>query len=335
MKVGIAGLGLIGGSLALKLVKSGHNVIAWNHRFEPYDSARKQGIVCVNSLEELAGLEPDILVLCTPLKAMDSILETLERVLLPHTTLTDVGSVKREVLSSVTKHHLRQQFVGAHPMTGNENASFAAADVHLFDAATWAVTVEGDTDFSRFLIVARLITDGAQNRFIVTDAHAHDLAAAQISHMPHVVATVLANQLVESSESNVAVALAAGSWRDMTRVAMTSPDRTQAMVEENPDNVAILVRDIARRLNEVADILDGDNSADKLVPLKRFFAEAEPYRRVRMELSKGIPAGMYSVHLDTDDDTWKAQLIQISQKGGRVEYIDAQEAHIRDFAHIR
>lgn len=328
MKVAIAGLGLMGGSLALALVQRGYEVIGWNHRSAPYEHARKNGITCVKTVEELAQAQPDILILCTPLKAMDTVLAKLKPVLDSHTTLTDVGSVKREVLASVEKHGLRHVFVGAHPMAGNELAGFDAADARLYEGATWAITVEEDTEKERVITVGRMITEGVRNRFIVSTAREHDRATAQISHMPHVVATTLAAQLVSNPMSNIALALAAGSWRDMTRVALTTPERTQAMVEENPDNVAELLRDQAARLNAVAEILQSGDAHK----LEAFFTSAQPYRTVRARLNAGIPEGVYSVSLD---EGWRQRLLAASRRGGRIEYIDSVEALARDFAHLR
>ncbi|KWZ73642.1 prephenate dehydrogenase [Alloscardovia omnicolens] len=329
MKIGIAGLGLIGGSLALALRENGFDVVAWNHRSAPYEAARTNGIECVRRIEELAAAEPDVLVLCTPLKAMDSVLQRLAPVLSHKTTLTDVGSVKREVLDSVSRHGLRSVFVGAHPMAGNELAGFDAADARLFDGATWALTVEKDTDRERFIRVGQMVCDGVKNRFIVTTSVEHDKATAQISHIPHVVATALAAQLVDNPVSNVALALAAGSWRDMTRVALTTPDRTQAMVDENPDNVAVLLHGMAQRLEEAAELIE------KGAPLESFFMRAQPYREVKAKLNKKIPEGVFTVRCGESDDSWASDLVAASRRGGRVEHIDVVEATVRHFPHLR
>lgn len=346
--VGIAGLGLIGGSLALTLVQSGMRVVAWNHHDNPYEEARINGIECVDSLSALAAKKPDVLFLCVPLKAMDCVLEELSGVLDEKTTLSDVGSVKGEVLTSVDRHGLRSVFVGAHPMAGNELAGFAASDAHLFDNAVWAITVEDDTDFQRFLAVARVITHGVHNRFIVTDALTHDKAAAQISHMPHVVATALVHQLQDNAYANLSLALAAGSWRDMTRVAMTTPARTQAMVDENPHNVAVLLRDMANRLNTAADLLDNplpDNSSEPsrsspslhssyATPssLQEFFESADAYRHIRAALAQGTPEETSEIVLDQGKNNWRAELAEASNRGGRVEEINEDTARIRHFA---
>ena len=259
LTVGVIGLGLIGGSLARRLAVRGVSVVAWNHRPHPYAQAEADGIRCMRTLAELVEAQPEVIVLCNPLKAMPAILGELRPLLEPYQdiTLTDVGSVKMMVRDQVRDAGLAGRYVGAHPMAGNELSGWAAAAPALYDNALWAMTVDGDTDYRRFLAVARMITDDVGNHVIVLDDDTHDRAAALISHMPHVVATALINQLTDDPDRNIAAALAAGSWRDMTRVALTDPDRTRAMVEEDADNVERLLRMMAARLTEVADELHG------------------------------------------------------------------------------
>ena len=89
-----------------------------------------------------------------------------------------------------------------------------------------------------------MIVDHCSNRLIVLDDATHDRCAALISHMPHVISTAMINELVANPNRNIAAALAAGSWRDMTRVALTDPNRTRAMVEEDAANVEALLRNM-------------------------------------------------------------------------------------------
>ena len=120
--VGIVGLGLIGGSLARRLTERGVRVVAWNHRPHPYAQAEADGIFCKSTLSELMDAEPDVVVLCNPLKAMPAILAALSPLMgdHPNTTLTDVGSVKGMVRDQVKAAGLGKCYVGAHPMAGNE-----------------------------------------------------------------------------------------------------------------------------------------------------------------------------------------------------------------------
>ncbi|KAA8819633.1 prephenate dehydrogenase/arogenate dehydrogenase family protein [Bifidobacterium rousetti] len=339
MTVGIVGMGLIGGSLARRLVDRGVKVVAWNHRPHPYAEAERAGIHCVPTLTALVETEPDVIVLCNPLKAMPAILAELKPLLdaAPDIILTDVGSVKGMVRDQVEAAGLGNRYVGAHPMAGNELSGWTAADPALYDDALWAITVTSDTEFDRFLTVARLIVDGVGNRVIVLDDDTHDKAAAMISHMPHVVATALINELTADPNRNIAAALAAGSWRDMTRVALTDPDRTRAMVEEDAANVEGLLRDMAARLNAVADLLRDERTAaasevasdPQVAAMQRFFAEGQPFRdykaRQRAIASQGGGTDGTSGELayeerlvDFTPEHWQTDLLASARRGEHI-----------------
>ena len=315
MTVGIVGLGLIGGSLARRLASRGVRTIAWNHRDRPYAQAERDGIRCVASLRALAQERPDAIVLCNPLVAMPSVLHALADAIDPRsTTLTDVGSVKGMVRDQVDEAGLGGCYVGAHPMAGNERSGWNAADPSLFDDALWALTVRDDTAYERFLTVARLVLDGVGNRMIVIDDDTHDRAAALISHMPHAVATALINELTDDPDRNIAAALAAGSWRDMTRVALTDPDRTRAMIDEDAANVETLLRSMADRLTAVADILrDGDEDA-----MTRFFAQGQPFRDYKTRPAASETAdGTHDLRIDPAGE-WRTALAESARAGEHI-----------------
>lgn len=288
--VAIAGLGLIGGSLALRLVRSGVKVTAWNHREYPYENARKNGIECVKNLEDLTACRPDALVLCTPLKAIAQIASRLEKTWDENIVLTDVGSVKKQVREDIKKAGLGEFYVGAHPMAGTEHSGFGSASHSLLDSALWAITVDETTDANRFCKAADMIINGCGNQAIVLDDDAHDRAAAMISHMPHAVATAMANTLAQSEDLNIANALSAGSWRDMTRVSLTDPQRTRAMIEENSQNVAKLLRGMASSLAGCADALECSDAAEKNAFLCEFFASADKYRDWKKKIANSAAA---------------------------------------------
>ena len=311
MRVAIAGLGLIGGSLARRLASRGLDVTAWNHRPHPYAQAEAEGIHCVSALEGLVAQEPDVLVLCNPLKAMPDMLHALKPLLdaHPRITLTDVGSVKAQVRAQVVRAGLGERYIGAHPMAGNELSGWQAADPSLYDNALWAVTVDEASDYERFLTVAALVVSGVGNRMIVLDDDTHDRCAAMISHMPHVVATALINELVDDANRNVAAALAAGSWRDMTRVALTDPNRTQAMVDEDAANVEHLLRRMAARLVAVADDLrEGDARA-----IGAFFAQGQPFREYKARSHAGQERD-----LSIPSQDWQHTLLLSARRGETV-----------------
>lgn len=326
-KIAIAGLGLIGGSLARRLARQGRFVVAWNHTDRPYEAARSEGIHCVETLEELAQGKPDVLVLATPLKAMPEMLGRLAPVLTRGTTLTDVGSVKGLVRQQVREAGLSDQYVGGHPMAGSEFSGYEASDPDLLEGALWALTIDENTDYSRFLTVADMVTQGLGNRLIALDDQTHDRAAALISHMPHVVATALANLLVDSDDRNIAAALAAGSWRDMTRVALTDPDRTEAMVDEDADQVAGLLDDMAIRLSAVAKNLRGSEERNRS-GTHDFFTQARPFRDYKAEMA-GADQEDNRFELALSDEGWRSELLESARRGQEVEvFLTTHQARV-------
>lgn len=329
--VGIIGLGLIGGSLARRLAERGIRVVAWNHRPHPYAQAEADGIFCKSTLAELMDAEPDVVVLCNPLKAMPAMLDSLAPLMgeHPRTTITDVGSVKGMVREQVEAAGLGECYVGAHPMAGNELSGWQAADPHLYDDALWAVTVDSATNYQRFLDVAALITKGVGNRLIVLDDETHDKAAAMISHMPHVVSTALINELSAYPDRNIAAALAAGCWRDMTRVALTDPNRTRAMVEEDALNVEALLRRMAKRLTDMADQLHDGDETDVI----RFFAEGSPFRQYKSVLthaSDGAAESLPERELTVPESGWQQTLLFSARRGEAIiGFVNPRQAIIQ------
>ena len=315
--VGIVGLGLIGGSLAVRLRAAGCKVSAWNHRAHPYETAARAGIDCKDTLEELVEAQPDVLVLCNPLVAMPKILQTIKPIIDPsHTTLTDVGSVKGLVREQVHAAGIIDCYVGAHPMTGNEHSGWTAADPGIFDNALWALTYDEHTEYRRIVQIAGMITRGLQNSLIVIDDDTHDRAASLISHMPHVVSTALINQMTADPDRNIAAELSAGSWRDMTRVALTDPDRTCAMVVENSQNVEGLLRQMAARLTEFADALRDDDVAT----IHRVFTEGQPYRDFKQHMANRNSGETETVFttLRIHPEHWRDDFLDSAKRG---EYI--------------
>lgn len=282
--VGIVGLGLIGGSLAKRLAKLPEcRVYAWNRHHDPYEEAENLGIDCVENVQDLAKLRPNVLILCNALFAMPSILQEIAPYIdKSRTTISDVGSVKTLVRNQVAAAGLQDCYVGAHPMAGSEFTGWKASSADLLNGALWALTVDNNTEFWRVANVLRMIVSLCKNRAIVLDDETHDNSAALISHMPHVVATSLANVLCDQPNRAIALQLSAGSWRDMTRVALTDPQRTRAMVSENRHNTAKLLRSVISELTFAANMLDQDaQAADDNE--REFFAKAQSWREYKYQ----------------------------------------------------
>jgi prephenate dehydrogenase len=234
--VGVVGLGQLGGSLAAALAATGRPVAGWDVDPAARDAAAARGVVITR---ELSG----VVVLAVPLPAMATALDDLT--VAPDATVTDLGSVKQPVFD-VLGPTLGARFVGGHPMCGTERSGHTAVDPGLFTGARWALCLEPDTDLVRWLRVAEVaLAVGAD--VVPVSAAEHDDAVAAISSVPHLLAAALATAAGRAGP--LALALAAGSFRDGTRVIGSDPAFVTAMVEGNPGPTA---EALARVLEQLA-----------------------------------------------------------------------------------
>lgn len=227
----VLGLGLIGGSIVRAAAAAGREVFGYNRSIEATDAARVDGYDVTHRIEDAlrrAAESQALIVLAVPAPALPQMLGYVHE-FAPDCALTDVTSVKGSVLREVDAAGLRPQFVGGHPMTGTAFSGWAAGDRHLFVNTPWVVSVDDGVDPAIWTTVTELALDcGA---FVVpARSDEHDSAAAAISHLPHLLAEALA---ATAAEVPLAFALAAGSFRDGTRVAATGPDLVRAMCEAN------------------------------------------------------------------------------------------------------
>lgn len=275
-RVAVLGLGLVGGSLARLLHARGADVVGYDADPATRAAAAATGLRVADDVPG-AVAEADLVVLAVPLRAMGAVAAEVAAAAPPGVTVTDVGSVKGPVRHAVAAAGLGERYVGAHPMAGTEHSGFGASSATLLDGAPWAVTVAaGDgpagTDPARLAAVLRLVTGRLGGTAAVLTDELHDEAAALVSHVPHVLATQLLNAVAGAPVRDVALGLAAGSFRDGTRVAFTDPARTQAMVTENAAWVAPALRKAVRDLEAVVAALETNAS------LHGFFHEADQVR---------------------------------------------------------
>lgn len=184
------------------------------------------------------------------------------------------------------------------------------------------------------MAVLRVIVKLCGNRALVLNDSIHDASAALISHMPHVVATALANVLCGSENRNVALQMSAGSWRDMTRVALTDPDRTRAMVVENRRNVADLLGSVIEELSFAKKMLEGSDGDSAVAYDERaFFAKADSWREYKYKeraVACDESAGdlrELRFALDCAGD-WQSQLIQSAQSGEQIVGVEFSDSAV-------
>lgn len=228
----VLGVGLIGGSLLRALGPD--RAFGWNRSPAGAEAATAAGFDVTTDLPTTLrrAAEADALVVVgVPLPALESVLGAVAEHA-PTVALTDVISVKGPVLEAVRRHGLGARFVGGHPMAGTAHSGWDAGDPDLFRGATWLIAADDDADPDTWGRVARLALDSGARVVAATSAD-HDAGVARISHLGHVLAEALA--LAGGRGGDLALSLAAGSFRDGTRVAGTAPDLVRAICEPNRD----------------------------------------------------------------------------------------------------
>lgn len=233
MKIGIVGLGLIGGSLGLDLRSQGHDVIGTSRRVETCQQAIALAAVdqAGTDLSILAAAE--VIFICTPL----SHLRTTVTQLIPHlpatTILTDVGSVKAAIVAAITP--LWTNFVGGHPMAGTAESGIAAAQANLFAGNPYVLTPTPATPAAALAQVETLVRSLSAKLYHCSPAD-HDRAVAWISHLPVMTsASLIAACLTETDPAvrQLAQDLASSGFRDTSRVGGGNPELGVLMAQHN------------------------------------------------------------------------------------------------------
>ena len=301
----VLGLGLIGGSIMRATNAAGREVFGYNRSVEGAQAAIADGFDASTDLSDTLIRAADtgaLVVLAVPMPALGGMLAHISQ-LAPKCPLTDVTSVKGAVLDEVVAAGLQERFVGGHPMTGTADSGWAAGYAGLFTRAPWVVSVDDHVDPTVWSMVMTLALDcGAL--VVPAKSDEHDAAAAAISHLPHLLAEALA---VTAGEVPLAFALAAGSFRDGTRVAGTAPDLVRAMCEANSGQLLPAVDRVIELLARARESLASQNSVADLV-------EAGHAARTRYD---SFPrSDIFMVVIGAEN--WREELAAAGRAGGMI-----------------
>ncbi|MDY6049447.1 MAG: prephenate dehydrogenase [Corynebacterium sp.] len=318
-KVCILGLGLIGGSLLRDLQDKGVEVFGYNRTPSSVETAREEGYDVSSDLVDTltrAETEGAFIVIATPMDSLAGLLETVHTHA-PHCGFTDVVSVKGAVWRLVEKFGMQATYVGSHPMAGTADSGWSATQTGLFQDAAWVVTYDYAASFDdvtaipaawidHFKTVVHLAdTVGAE--VVPARADNHDMAVAKISHLPHVLAETLA---IEGDRGGaLTLSLAAGSYRDGTRVAGSSVNLVRNMLE---NNATALVESLDQALEILHQVRDDLAAPD---PSVGEFVGAGYTARVRFDARHGMRP---VIRVNVGQDGWGGQLEQAEALGARI-----------------
>lgn len=327
----VLGLGLIGGSL-LRALKA-HDVAVFGYNRSPSTAraASNDGFDTSSDLVatlQRAAVTDALIVLATPMPAIPALLDAIAEHA-PNCGFTDVVSVKQRVYELVLERGLEDHYVGSHPMAGTADSGWAATNAQLFTGAAWVITYDHALESEPSAGWVRLWSDVAAiatqvgSDLIPARVAQHDAAVARISHLPHLLAEALA--ITGDAGGALALSLAAGSFRDGTRVAGTNPSMVRAMCETNAVALREALDETLSLLHDARRHLDGpDVNLEELV-------DAGYRSRVRFEArSHGPkpPAGspvaisarpVFRVH--PGGPGWVNQLKQAEMIGASIEVV--------------
>jgi prephenate dehydrogenase len=277
-KITIVGVGLLGGSigLAVKHRKLAREVAGFVRPAASFKECEKAGAVDFVTTDLHAAVSnADLVILCTPLAQMRPLVEKMIPALKRGAIVTDVGSVKagvvRELESLIAK--AGAHFVGSHPMAGAEKTGVGAARENLFENAVCVVTPAKKSNKAALKKVERFWKSiGA--RVLKLPPEQHDLLVSRTSHLPHVVAAMLANLVLNPATPKTQAALCANGFRDTTRIASGSPEMWRDIALANRKNLSQAVDAFVAELKKLQSALkSGDDNA-----VEKIFATAKQRR---------------------------------------------------------
>lgn len=296
----IIGLGLIGGSLALGLKRRDDvNIVGYDTNSRSLGTAHKLGVIDeIASNMADAAKHADIIVFATPVSmTIELMKELLEWELKHNVIITDTGSTKNEIMNAALI--LKDQgitFIGGHPMAGSHKSGVGAARAYLFENAYYLLTPFVDEPIENINRLKELLKV-TKAKVIEISAHEHDHMTATVSHFPHLIAASLVHQLsTENKSYPFTKQLAAGGFRDITRIASSNPVMWRDITMQNREEISIQLQQWTEEMLRLKHLID---EADEK-GIETYFAHAKQVRD-DLPVAQGALYTVYDLYVDVPD----------------------------------
>jgi len=328
--IGYIGLGLIGGSIAraIRKIHPDYRQAAYSRTRASVDEAIADGVIDV-ALDQFDPRfsECSIIFLCAPVRTNIGYFDFLKDVCGPDTILTDVGSVKGETMKAASEHGIGSRFIGGHPMAGTEKTGYANSTDTLLENAFYFITPGKDCPQELTERYENLIRS-IRSLPIVTTPEEHDYIVAGVSHLPHIVASGLVNSVKNLDTDDERMKLvAAGGFRDITRIASSSPDMWQQICLANRDAI-LKVLDYYISFMDHARTFIQDGDAEKLHAM---FSSSKNYRDSIDDVRKGSVPRLYLLYVDIADEPGAIATITTMLAMNQINIRNIGILHNRDF----
>ncbi len=301
MEIGFVGFGLIGGSLAKALRDHMPEVCLLAYDIDDQGPRMALSEGCIDRVADAVTKEAfggcDYIFLCAPVSENGENLRMIADVMKEGAILTDVGSVKGDIHARIAQLGLCKQFIGGHPMAGSEKTGYENAGARLFENAYYMLTPTEEVPKEQVEKLRELVRGIGAVPLILTPG-LHDYVTGAVSHLPHVIAAALVNLVREQdTDSGIMKLIAAGGFRDITRIASSSPAMWEAVCMANADNLVALLDSYMDSLGKIRNAIDGRRKEQ----IRLFFGEARDYRDSFGVSSQGAISRVYALHVDITD----------------------------------
>lgn len=308
--IAFIGLGLIGGSIA-KAIKRHHpeiHIKAYMRTRSKLEQAQADGIVdtILTGIDENLS-DCDMIFLCTPVEFNASYLTSLKKYLKADALLTDVGSTKTNIHEEIIHQDMAANFIGGHPMAGSEKTGYEHATEYLLENAYYIITptdCSTDHQIDRMIRVAKTIGSLP----LVLPYKEHDQIVAAVSHLPHIIASSLVNLVKDSdNKEEIMKQVAAGGFKDITRIASASPQMWQQICSAN----ALPISNVLERyINNLTEIL-GQIKQGNQESIHELFETSKTYRNSLEDQTKGSITPDYSFSVDIVDEVGSISTLSV------------------------
>ena len=326
---GFIGLGLIGGSIAkgLKAAEPDCRICAYMRTRAKLEVARSEGIVDVVLEDPADGRlgACDVIFLCAPVEACAESLKMLKPVIRDGAVITDVGSTKSAIEKAALALGMGRQFIGGHPMAGSEKSGYEYSDPTLLENIYYMLCPTRETPLASTQRMTEIVRELKANPYVI-EAAEHDKSVATISHLPHLVAAALVN-LVHRTDSpeQTMRRLAAGGFKDITRIASSSPVMWQQIFSANREAVLGVLRSYIESLEDIENALRRDDMA----AIHELFVESGEYRKTFAD-AHGLLEAQYSFSVRVADKPGAISIISAILAAGGISIRNVGINHNRE-----
>ena len=328
--IGFIGLGLIGGSIA-KTIRKFHpdyHILAYAKHKETLAAALNCGAIDA-TLEERDDRYAmcDYIFLCAPVEYNIEYLRYLKDVIKEGCIITDAGSVKGPIHKAVEELGMEYCFIGGHPMAGSERSGFEYSSDHLLENAYYIITPGGEVALDRISDFTELISSLGAIPLVIT-AEEHDFITAGVSHLPHIAASALVNLVkLLDNDAEYMKMIAAGGFRDITRIASSSPIMWEQICLENQKNISTVLDEFIRMLIQIRCSIDNKES-DNIFDM---FASSKDYRDSIDILDNSLIPRSYVLYIDVADEAGAIATIATILATEKVSIKNIGIIHNREF----